>query len=894
MAKASIPLYVGPGGINRDISDDSKQAFLEGMDVWAPRNGVQSRPSFKVVSAGPQELFPCGRVVTAQGAGPTHITTHRLSASGNNTWYVGCLDPFDGVNWGGIVGIPSGSPTSHKRVLVDYQSAPGVWTPLTLVSDTTILLDTSGAFSESLAKAGALHWRRPASWVVTTLSPITGSFYYIRIRLVNLRTQAPVAPEFAWTLVRPGVRAFTRSPLGAVIRLQAGPNLSLGLVSRRTPARAYEAGSRLSRWGLNTHIEPHALSRQVRRAAGRYGTYVPWAPYLASAGGPGSSLPTVGVADTIQDGAQNLPPFNNGSKDRYNYTYNQPYGAVLVDGAVAGIGGTGSTFVLSGLLFTSFPGSRSLEGAWIQATSGSNTGQVREISDYTASATPSITVSDPFGSAVAFGDTFRIIAPPSNVMIDEAGQVEFPIMGPASDLSFPVAASSGLDSFPTPANYMSGGPCAFRIMRPLHADIRGQETWTSVYDPIAKTTIIATGDSTLEWDGDILKEAEADVSSAFALSYLDLSKITTSLDPASIYSSEIDRMLFAKIPPGKAIGMHRNTIFLLDPDGYTVYYSLPGDAKKVWPKEHIITVATPGAPIEGMISYGDSMILYSREGIYEVVEQANSRARFDIKQVITGTGLSGISGATIAPLSGTVDMVIGVHAGGVRAYSAGTVVSILDAWDSLVDGSVDVTNAVAATWRQEGCVLFGLTQIGRPYQDLIVVYDYVNKAFWTWRAPFGVRSIHVIQDINGREVVLIGTEEGTLCTLTEFQTPEDSFEGFIQTRFVKAKDGTVMRPSLISITTLNNNYPTMNIQLFADQRSDPWLSGNYPTRLGESEYGIATYGSADWADKIVKIAMVNVPSGMSARQISVRVAMLPLQRVEAITVDAGSINKRVR
>jgi hypothetical protein len=554
-------------------------------------------------------------------------------------------------------------------------------------------------------------------------------------------------------------------------------------------------------------------------------------------------------------------------------------------------------FPVSGILFDNFPASSSLEGAWIQATSGPNSGSVREIAGYDASATPVITVSDAFGTAVAFGDTFNILATPSNVSIDEAGDVEFPITGAAAASSFPVAPLATLDSIRTPADYISAGPVAFRITRPVHYDIRGQESWSSVFDPRTGVSFIATGDATLEWDGVTLKEAECDVSSSFAQAALSASVITTTLDPSARYNTLIDRSLWRKIPPAKQIISHDSTFFALDPDGYKIWHSMPGDASRVWPFVNLIEIHTQGAPLEGMISYSDKIIAWSKDGIYEIVKQSAEAALYTFRQMISGSGFGGQNAVCLAPLAETMDLVVGVHAGGIRAYAGGQTTSVLDAWDTVADVDVSkLSRAVSAVWRQEACVIFGLTEVGRNIQDLIVLYDYQNKAFWKWRAPFGIRSITVIPDITGKEIVLIGTEDGALCTLTEYESAEDPFIGFIKTRFMKAKDGVALRPSLVHVTTANVSSLTTNIALFADQRDTPWLDGEYPIDLGEARYDATTsvWNNTQYAAPLIKAAIINVPSGLTARQLAVQVSMPPRARVEAISVDTGTISKKVR
>lgn len=884
MPRDHMPVGFGnlAGGINQFLGDQnaSPDQCADALDVIVTDGDVRRREALRSVSAGPVHLLPTAQTVIGAGAFIL-VSGRRFAYSSSGPWYIGCLNQFDGFDWGDITANSAGTPTSHKRLLVEYWNG-SAWTAIPFVLDTTIHYRTGETYSESLGRNGQVHWHRDqlTGWANThTQGGLTG-YYWVRITVVAMGTTTPTVSQQQWAQSAPGVRCFLREALSSVLPLNIANRAVVMLGTDRTPRRGLEAGANLGVWDLSGK-PVRALNLTKRFAAGLFGTLT-----FPDALGPGD-VPSItasqGTANSITDQCDLTTPANQ--PERFSYLREQPFGSAIVNGISPFIGTpTTVSFQSTTAILTTFF-TNDFEGYLIRVTTGGGGGpaanETRQISSFTVSGgVATIQVGDQvsgaggFSAAPVAGTVFEILRPPNFVYAYPADR-EYPIATECTDGRTLLLETSNTE-YPNPNTIMSSGQALhFEIRQPLRFAVPSGDQWTAMTDRLSGSAILANGSALLEYNGRWLRELTADSDSALAL---EVSGTLPAVGPDG-FSQDQGYNPTAKLrtapPPGKWVLDYSGRIVVGGGEPNTVFWSMPHGANRIWPWSNAATVRDQlGQSLSGLHVLYDRLYAFTPSSIHEGTLTDDGGITF--RPVSIGLGFSSHAGVQAVPL-GQSDILLGPSSDGIYAFAGGEPTPILDQWERVVPGGVNLVRlnkSVSCTLRQQGLYLLAVTPKGSDSNTRIIVWDYQNKAFWLWSAPFGVASMASFVDATGAEFLLLGTEDGFLCTLMGADTDDgETVTGRIRTRSAQPLPGKLANIRRICTTgRALGSGQTVSYSLFLEESRQPRLTGAFPEEIGNATYGTAVYGTGEYAQQAMKTHAVHIPNGTRGQQIQVELS----------------------
>lgn len=884
MPRDHTPVKFGnmAGGINQFLGDEeaAPNQCADALDVIVTDGDVRRREAFRSVSAGPVFLHPAskmsvsnGTLLYAAGGGGT------LSYNTTNPIYVGCTETFDGIDWGDVVTNTLGTPSSHKRLLVEYWNG-SAWTTVPFVLDTTVYYRPGETYSETLGRNGQVHWHTSqlSGWALGTVAGV--SRYWIRLTVVTIGTVTPVTPQQQWSLSVPGVRGFLRQALSSVIPINLCNRAVVMLGGDRSPRRGLEAGANLGIWEFGR--KPTRNIDLTRRFGAGLWSTLTFPQAYGSSGGPSVTV-AQGTSNSITDQCDLSTPQNQ--PERYSYLRDQPIGASIVQDIAIVIGApTTNTMTTTDAETVAFQ-TNDFEAHLLRVTVGGGggpaVGETRQIGTFSVSGGVATFVvgdvgtgSDGFSAAPVGVTRFEILRPPNYVY------------AVPSDRDYAIATEStdGRTLLLETARYCyrnptvslgSGQALHFELRQPLRFSIPSGDQWTAITDPLAGTATLANGSQLLEYDGRWLKELVADSDSPAAL---EVAGTLPTIGPDG-FSQDQGFASGAKLrtapPPGKWVVDFGGRTVVAGASANSIYWSHPHQFRRIWPWINAASVKDQlGQPLCGMHVLYDRLYAFTTSSIHEGTLTDDGGISF--RPVSVGLGFSSHASVQAVPL-GQTDILLGPSPDGLYAFAGGEPQALLDQWERVVPGGINISRlnkSVSCVLRQQGFYCLAVTPTGSASNTRIVVFDYNKKAFWLWSAPFGVASMSAFVDATGSEYILLGTEDGFLCTMVGADTDDgQTVTGRIRTRSAQPLPGKLANLRRICTTGRGmGSTQTVNYSLYLEESKQPFLTGAFPEDIGNASYGSGTYAASQYAQDAMLTHAVHLPTGTRGRQIQVELS----------------------
>ena len=896
-ARRGLPLPLILAGIDGDQSR-ALEKLQSALDVINENGRLVRRGAWKTVGAAPVLHRPAGQVTVASNDA---VLTGRVCSSTNvgadGYIYVGAATPFAGIEWGDITAADT-TAAANRRLQVQYWTG-STWGNILPLLNTTNTHVVSRTGHVPLLRNGQIHIRIPSDWATTSVASTT--LYWLRFRIVSVSsngTPTATMTGISWTMVQPGVRVFDRAPVNGMHsgRIRGG---FASILAADQPTRGpYEPGANVGRWDLGNASTSNLLLTD-RTTSGFWGQVPHQAAGLYSDPRTTTTSGTTGTSGRFTDrGAFD----QDDGYDALGYTVRRPLSALYLDVAPSATGTT-STFTTTDARLITLPNG-ALNHHWTQVTTaggGPTLGLVREIVGFTVSGgVATITLSPALDAAPTTSTRFGV-ARPWTKLVAKSPTMVIPHAYNIGAINSATNLTPNTDNFSeAPTNRLgSAAHVHFEIAKQVRWNIAAGKRYNIVPDPLDGSLVICNGAGPpLRYDGvqlTLLKTAREDEPKVEAvLGVMPALGPNPKQDPRSI---AYEAAFYRQPPSGKYWCVHNGAFFVAGLSGENdsanrqIRWSMPGTRRDLWPRwpnEAAIRDST-GNPIRGLSSYYDRVIAFTETSIHEGAPIPNGGYNF--RQLAGSIGFTSHDAVKRAPLDGK-DVLIGPAPDGLAAFSGGQPVYLIDRWDRVIPEGVDpasLFDAPGACWRQKGYYILALKRRGSTSRDRLLVYDYVNTRAWVFSAPWGASSLDIFTNAAGNEVLLVGTEDGLVTTLTGTQSDDGdtAISAFIKTHPIPLSPaGQEVRVVRITTQLIQPGLPpTLDVDIFRDEEADAWATGSFPVQPDPTQFATAVYGTDSYgAARGVKVAS-NVPAGTRCRDLSIQLGFAAETEIKTLAVE---------
>lgn len=784
-----FPLSKFVDGINCFESEASDNQAVEALDVWESLHNCVRRPAFIPIATGPVYVLPAGACyvkiessahvfTTYTDRNPTFASNAIGGILGGGSpigrLWVGCREPFDGIDFRSITGLPV-TLTAHRVVNVKYRNTSNVLSLAYGVIDTTVrrgsLSTKAQSYCQPFMQNGRMSWHRSqfTSWTATTLDGV--SAYWVALDISSDHPQfsetEPITSSCTGTgnfvISAPGIRAFVANPInglfatklrnqapvvfaGADVRLRRGHELggNLGFV------RNVQSETEIARLLL---YEGSGVLDQITRPA--------W-----SAGGSGTS--TLGTTNVL-------------TKFQSTEWFTNELDGTSIVTAIAPSGGSTTTRILFTL--STYLGNVNFEGfrlrCSVDGASAIPVGEEREVvySDLTG-----FTVYPAFSDTPAADDRFELRTPPAFLRTRE-GERNY-------EIDTNTATTATL--LTTPSVYTAARATAdtqafvnFEAMREAPWAIEPGLHWSFIYDPSHGKVFCTNGHTgILEYDGTRLRRLQAlwdgtdgvEGSSAVQLWTGNIQDQAQELENPDINNQAALR----HTPPNaRHLAYFRGHIVCtLREEPTTIQWSAPNAFNVIWPALYSTRIRdSENNPITGIFTLNELLIASTVTGLHAAPPPID-KGLLIFQPFAQGFGFVNQASVARIVINGQ-SALIGPNADGFTLCTGAGPQSVLDSWFRLLPEGVNLgglVNAVGAAWTQLGCYFCAFPSAGSAVNNRVAVFDYVSKKWWLWSAPYGGIS-YIARDFDdtGEERLLFGHNDGTISILGESLTDAGAF-----------------------------------------------------------------------------------------------------------------------
>lgn len=166
---------------------------------------------------------------------------------------------------------------------------------------------------------------------------------------------------------------------------------------------------------------------------------------------------------------------------------------------------------------------------------------------------------------------------------------------------------------------------------------------------------------------------------------------------------------------------------------YTVRWSAPNDAHRVWPEESFEYFGDDdSSPITGLSSFGEHVVVFRQDSIWLLVDDGVNDIgiqQFRPIKIVDGTGC--VSRATIKKIPGGLCF---LSEDGVYLFDGQSARKISSQIDSLLSDNIAKSariTACAEHYKSNNCYVLTVPTVD-PDVKKTYVYDYLNDAWWAW------------------------------------------------------------------------------------------------------------------------------------------------------------------
>jgi hypothetical protein len=207
------------------------------------------------------------------------------------------------------------------------------------------------------------------------------------------------------------------------------------------------------------------------------------------------------------------------------------------------------------------------------------------------------------------------------------------------------------------------------------------------------------------------------------------------IGPTADYAPDLVPQL-ATFPRAKYIEFFKGQLwaanFLDDP--FSIRWSAPQPAYRVWPTLNIETLMeNDNSPIIGIKGFQSHMTVFKNDSVWRMVDTGISEfalQSYAAERVVNGVGC--VSQSSIAEV---MNRLVFLAEDGIYTYDGTSAVEKLSMRISKTVASITPGRRPFATgvnWKSKNLYLLSVSVNGSDANNLVIVWDYKNDAFWLW------------------------------------------------------------------------------------------------------------------------------------------------------------------
>ena len=905
------------GGVNRFEKESAPTQAAEVLDVVNDGGNIRRRDGMSTFAAGAPHHLPAGATTVISAVGETSYVNlaDRVSTdiSGKNTFYVGCDEKFDGIDWPGSASLTVSIAAKKTHYIEAAYWDGDSWETLPFVLDTTKCTppqtSSDGVFSQTniadracsftLSQHGHISWHTVehlTGWATTAVNSITK--YYVRL---TVKTVGATTTMLSGSKIdAPGVRVFKLAPVNGLfpVKLKDRAVLVIGTDRARrggVTRRGVELGAQLG-YHTNDQTKAETAILVLDEGAATIGTKTntDW--------GGGDWPAALGTASVLE---KRKKTFLDENLNELTYAWlasavepqqGQFLGSIVLQALVPTATPSTTTVKLNDSVSLAI--TDDFENCRLRVTtaggSGPAAGEEREIVSY--DGTNGYTVYPAFSAAPAAGDVFAIYTPHAHVRFDAPVVYTFG-SGATATRNWEIASHD--EHKITPVDGSSLGYAEdpdvttfqmpnFEIGRELRWSTVGGKRWCGAYDSMTGRLILANGESPLlAYDGRRLRELVADDSS-------DAAKELAGQLPQEWWGSEYGEgtqlnnlmtanAIFRPAPPlGAYVVDYMGRLVVADPNTNIVAWSMPVLYNDIWPMHFEYQVRDDeNNAITGMATLRDQLFVFTSSAIF-ASGPADARGNFGFHRASHGVGFVSHHAVERISISGSSTL-IGAAADGVYMFNGNEPVPILEDWRRVLPDGVNrsaMDDACATVSLTDNKYYLAVPASGSDRNNRILVFDWMRKQWWVFSAPYGVASLATDYDENGNERVLIGTYDGHVAQFTKSGTDDGTAVTGVARSIAIAPLGAAGRESSFVALTLdmkNMGTNTVTVNTYTDRQqnsreSSSALSKTLKVDASLDVWGTGEWETAKWGDSRTKTVRLNMPTSARGHTIQYEIS----------------------
>lgn len=868
----SIPLSNMRGGINRYVGDAGQVALVDGEDVVVDDGELRRRDAFVSLGIAAPHLLPGGKVTlkTQQQDAAHDDYADRTPTGGDDSTqiYIGCTEPFDGIWW------PSAgfSGTFSEDVLLSVRYSNGsTFTSAPWFRDGTRRYHAGSERVGPLVGFGAISWHRSlwsTAWAQQAVDGVTAYWIELQVQDYDGNKQT-----FQANLYEPGVQAFLLAPVNGLFDVRLRGRRQLVVCSDRQARRGVELGAKLGR--IDNRVEgvrPLYLREDEGAGTHDQGSYLDW---------DGVSTVTRGTSGKLE-------------KERTDYSWvaDQHLGGKIADLSPPQTAAGAASVTASA---AAADRDDQFEHCVLEVTDASGiNGEQREV--HTSTAAGVLSLDGDYSSSPTTANEFDLRKPGPVVQVAQDRYRSFEIAD--SDAGHTLTLASGRNAAADFPSALDGEPIHWRIVRDPRWAVPAGARWSGVLDPATRELWLWNGHVALAYDGDLLRTLEADQASQAAKNYVgDVPGGAPGLENFR----ETPQALLASAPPVGAWAFTYQGRVVVGGGArpYDVHYSAPAPLTNVWPKVYTEVVRGPkgDAPRGGAV-LNDRMIVFSATSIHEC-DGPDDYGFLRLRVAANGIGFTSHEAVELIALSGR-SALIGPTPDGVAVYDGAEPTHVLDAWDRVLEGGVNESalhRAVGVSLPQRGWYVLAVAPRSSTQNTRLLVYDYRASAWWVWTCPLGVSALATSLGPDGREVLLLGLDDGHVAQLLDAELDDGAtITGRARTNWVTlgAREQGLQA---VVVTAKEMGANELTCALHVDRRSTAYQSGAIPV-----DGGGPVLGTDDYADDSTTVyratgqhpVRINARSGTRASAVALEISGASRWRVNQAELITRPMSRRGR
>lgn len=309
-------------------------------------------------------------------------------------------------------------------------------------------------------------------------------------------------------------------------------------------------------------------------------------------------------------------------------------------------------------------------------------------------------------------------------------------------------------------------------------------------------------------------------------------------------------------PQAKYIQFHRGEMWAANfKDGAnSIRWSAGSPNYKVWPTISIDVLADRDqSPITGLYPFNQNMYVFKADSIWQMVftgENDDKLNTYRAERIVSGIGC--VSNGSIQEIRG--NLVFQGH-DGVYAFDGTSAKKISDriqlTFNTIVEGKRAFSSSV--NWRTKSLYLLAVATAGSAVNNLVLVWDYKNDAWWIWDNIEAVSFLYVKNAVSEEQIYFVDSNSRLFQLGIGTSDYGTAITGYTITQRIYQTNAT-RKLRLLEVNSSNlSNSATVEVQ-----PNDAPFTGATSSTLDFSDanelvYGTATYGTSTYTGERERI-----------------------------------------